>query len=75
MGVEPTSVAWEATVLPMNYTRAMHYLITASSRASPDDPPFLSVHTRSPEAFPRYRDGPARKRGYFALVISFFMRA
>ena len=26
MGIEPTLAAWEAAVLPLNYTRAVHIL-------------------------------------------------
>ena len=28
MGIEPTSTAWEAVVLPMNYIRVAYYYIT-----------------------------------------------
>lgn len=30
MGVEPTSTAWEAVVLPMNYDRKNYYLFILS---------------------------------------------
>ena len=32
MGVEPTYAAWEAAVLPMNYTRESFFIIVASGR-------------------------------------------
>lgn len=28
MGIEPTSLAWEAGILPMNYTRIDFYILT-----------------------------------------------
>jgi hypothetical protein len=36
MGIEPTLVAWEATVLPLNYTRALlaHLVAALLSPAS-----------------------------------------
>ena len=33
MGIEPTLVAWEATVLPLNYTRARPRILGRFSRA------------------------------------------
>ena len=32
MGIEPTLVAWEATVLPLNYTRIVSHCIPASKK-------------------------------------------
>ncbi len=32
MGVEPTYAAWEAAVLPMNYTRESFFIIVVSNR-------------------------------------------
>ena len=28
MGIEPTSLAWEAGILPMNYTRICFYILS-----------------------------------------------
>jgi hypothetical protein len=38
MGIEPTLVAWEATVLPLNYTRAGRRFYGCSRRAANDAP-------------------------------------
>jgi hypothetical protein len=32
MGIEPTLVAWEATVLPLNYTRGGREILAAACR-------------------------------------------
>ena len=32
MGIEPTSKAWEALILPLNYARSAFQLITAPQR-------------------------------------------
>ena len=50
MGVEPTSVAWEATVLPMNYARAMCNPSTFAAINPSIRRPVLQAYTQNPEA-------------------------
>lgn len=49
MGVEPTSVAWEATVLPMNYARVMCNPSTIAPINPSGEYPILQAHTQNPE--------------------------
>ena len=43
MGIEPTLVAWEATVLPLNYTRIRHSLLRDCSGIMTGSPAWNSV--------------------------------
>ena len=57
MGIEPTLVAWEATVLPLNYTRTgpgFYAVAVGSANAEPAVPrtawtaPFASLRSAPP---------------------------
>jgi len=47
-GIEPSPQAWEAHVLPLNYTRSMRLCVSA-----PVDPCNAGVQTTPSAAFPR----------------------
>jgi hypothetical protein len=45
MGIEPTSEAWEASILPLNYARAASKYMKRLALTQP--PEFASGHNRS----------------------------
>ena len=47
MGIEPTSKAWEAFVLPLNYTRMSAVSSSVSKHASGDQIPAYQMSARA----------------------------
>jgi hypothetical protein len=48
MGIEPTLAAWEAAVLPLNYTRAVASLCPAEARWQSVAPARIPEKTKGP---------------------------
>lgn len=42
MGIEPTSLAWKATALPLSYARAPAYVVRENDRLTPPSPHKIS---------------------------------